>query len=245
MTRILNLGHRGAPERAPENTIPAFLKAMEAGADGVELDVRLSRDGAVVVMHNCTVDKTTDGRGRVSERTLAELKTLDSGSWFSPDFTGTRIPTLEEVLEILPKDAYINIETKSRAVTGALLEQKVAALIECHRLYDRAIVSSFNPFSLIRIKRMNRRIPVGMLYLPVVPVLPRFNLINLIKPEALHPYYKKVSAAYMTQARARGYRVNVWTVNTSADMEKMLDLRVDGIITNRPEILHRLLRERD
>lgn len=241
MTRVLNLGHRGFPEKAPENTTPAFVKAMEAGAHGIELDVRLSSDGALVVIHNRTVDQTTDGRGQVSRLTLAELKALDAGAWFSPEFAGTRISTLEETIEALPKNAFINIEIKSSAVTGSALEQKVSAVINSHSLYGRVIVSSFNPFSLVRIKKMNRRIPVGMLYLPILPVLPRFNLLNLIKPEALHPHYKKVNAAYMAQARFQSYRVNVWTVNTLAEMKKMLDMGVDGIITNRPDILDQLL----
>lgn len=245
MKPILNLGHRGFPEEAPENTVPAFIKAMEAGAHGIELDVHLSSDGALVVIHNRTVDKTTDGSGQVSRLTLAELKTLDAGTWFSPEFNGTRISTLEETIEVLPKEAFINIEIKSSALTGSALEQKVSAVIENYRLYGRVIVSSFNPFSLLRIKKFNPRIPVGMLYIPILSVLPRFNLINLIKPEALHPYYKKVNAAYMSRARSRGYQVNVWTVNTLTEMEKMLNLGVDGIITNRPDILSQLLRERE
>lgn len=241
---VLNLGHRGAPEAAPENTIPAFLKAMEAGAHGVELDVHLSRDGETIVIHNRTVDKTTDGSGPVSGRTLSELKSLDAGTWFSAEFAGTRLPTLEETVIALPREAFINIETKSGAVAGTALEKKVAEAINRFGLHDRVIVSSFNPLSLARIKKIDRRIETGQLYMPLFPALPPTSPVHLFKPDALHPHYKKVSAAYVAKARARGYRVNVWTVNTRIEMEQMLDLGVDGIITNRPDLLSELLRER-
>ncbi len=243
MKHCLNLGHRGAPEAAPENTIPSFTAALEAGADGVELDVRLSRDGVVVVMHDRTVNKTTSGKGPVSRKTLAELKALDAGSKFSPAYAGTSVPTLEEAIAALPQHAFINIETKSSAPAGHLLEQKVADLVSGYDLYHRVIVSSFNPFSLALLKQIDSRIPVGLLYLPVLR-LDRRCLLNRFKPEALHPHYSIVNSRYMSRARARGYKVYAWTVNSAAKMMELLDLGVDGIITNRPDLLSKLLRER-
>jgi len=244
LQHFLNLGHRGAPEIAPENTIPSFAAALEAGADGVELDVRLSRDGAVVVMHNRTVNKTTDGKGPVSKKTLAELKALDAGVKFSPAYAGTPVPTLEEAIAALPKHAFINIETKSGALAGYLLEQKVAALVSGYDLYRMVIVSSFNPFSLARLKQIDGRIPVGLLYLPFLR-LDRRCLLNRFKPEALHPHYSMVNSKFMSRARARGYKVYAWTVDAAAKMMELLDLGVDGIITNRPDLLRKLLRERE
>src|SRR5512136_1224893 len=108
--RPLNIGHRGASAAAPQNTLAAFRKAMELGADGVELDVQLSADGAVVVIHDFTVDKATDGTGRVAAKTLAELKALDAGSRFSPQFAGERIPTLAEVFEAIDGKLLVNVE---------------------------------------------------------------------------------------------------------------------------------------
>src|SRR5512136_697214 len=108
--RLLNIAHRGASAAAPQNTLAAFRKAVELGADGVELDVQLSADGAVVVIHDFTVDKTTDGTGRVAAKTLAELKALDAGSRFSPQFAGERIPTLAEVFEAIDGKLLVNVE---------------------------------------------------------------------------------------------------------------------------------------
>jgi glycerophosphoryl diester phosphodiesterase len=244
LKEVLNLGHRGASEAAPENTIPAFVKALEQGASGIELDVRLSADNAVVVIHNRTVDKTTDGSGPVSSLTLARLKTLDAGSWFSPEYSGTLLPTLEETIESLNQEAFINIEIKSGSLIDTRVEKKVAGIINRYNLYGRTVVSSFNPLSLLRIRKIDRRIPVGLLYLPAAPGLLVLGPLNLIAPDALHPYYKKLTPSYVVRAQAKGYRVNVWTVNSREDMERMLELGVDGIITDRPELLARVLEER-
>ena len=111
MTKIL--AHRGANKHAPQNTIPAFLKAIELGADGVENDVHLTKDGELVICHNYTIDETSDGKGNISDYTLEELKKFDFGSYFSPDFAGTKIPTLHEFLEIADPFSIINVEIKS------------------------------------------------------------------------------------------------------------------------------------
>jgi len=109
----LNVGHRGAMASAPQNTLAAFRKAIEFGADGVELDVHLSKDGAVVVMHDFFVDRATDGTGRVAQKTLAELKALDAGIKFSPQFAGERVPTLSEVFDVLEGKLLVNVELKA------------------------------------------------------------------------------------------------------------------------------------
>ncbi len=243
--QVLNIGHRGAPEAAPENTLSAFAAAMELGAHGVELDVMLSKDGEIVVIHDYTLDKTTDGTGAVKDYSLAELKQLDAGYWFAENFTGERIPTLQEVIDALDPSVLINIEIKSESPATDGLEDAVVQAIAGNNLYHRVIVSSFNPISLLRVKLADKRIPVGLLYAPDLPdYLSEGWFISILRPEALHPRYDMVDEAYMAWANRKGFRVNVWTVNEVADMNRLLDLGVDGIITDHPDLLLQLLQER-
>lgn len=242
---ISNMGHRGASEAAPENTIAAFIAAAELGAHGVELDVMLSGDGEVVVIHDYTLDRTTDGNGLVKEHSLAELKRIDAGSWFSADFAGEKIPTLQEVIDALDPAVLLNIEIKSESPATDGLEKAVVDVIARNNLYGRVLVSSFNPISLLRVKLADRRIPVGLLYMADLPVyLSQGWFIPILLPEALHPSYDLVDKAYMEWAHRKGFKVNVWTVDEAVDMERMIDLGVDGIITNRPELLTQILEER-
>ena len=141
--KMMVIGHRGSPREAPENTLPSFLMAMDGGADGIELDVSLSRDGALIVFHNYTLPKTTDGRGMVARQTLARLKSLDAGSFFSEKYAGTRIPTLREVVEVLGEGAFIMIEIKT-SLTGANREtaDAVSGVVARYNLYKRVVVLS-------------------------------------------------------------------------------------------------------
>ncbi len=240
--RPLVFAHRGAKAVAPENTIPAFLKAAEMGADGVELDVQFSSDGALVVIHNMTLDETTDGHGRVTSHTLEELKRLDAGSWFAPEFAGTRLCTLEEALNAIGDRLLVNIEMKSFSMGNDGMAEEVARIIQQRDLYDQVLVSSFNPFTLRRLKKVDPRIETGLLYAPGLPVyLSRAWLRPWARPDALHPEYVMVDEAYMQWARRKGYPVNVWTVNEPDDMRRMIDLGVNIIITDYPDRLLELL----
>jgi len=244
--RVLNIAHRGASSVAPANTLAAFEKAVELGADGVELDVHLSADGVPVVIHDFTVDATTDGSGRVGEMTLAQLKQLDAGSYFDPAFAGERIPTLEEVLELAGERLLLNIELKGTSPCDDGLEQAVAALIEQHGLGDRVLFSSFNPFSLRRVKRIAPHIPTGLLYAPGLPLpLRRAWLAPLVPHEACHPEHTMVDAHYIAWTRQHGYRVNTWTVDDPEEMRRLIRLGVDGIITNVPDVLRQALAPSD
>ena len=239
--RTLNIAHRGASAAAPANTLAAFEKAIELGADGIELDVHLSVDGVSVVIHDATVDATTNGSGRVAEMTLAQLKQLDAGSWFAPTFAGERIPTLEEVLEAVGNQLLLNIELKS-TTWGNELEQAVVAQVERHGLDERVLFSSFNPLSLWWIKKIAPHIPVGLLYVPGLPLfLYQVLLTALVPHEACHPGHTTVDAGYVAWARRNGYQVNVWTVDDPDEMRRLVDLGVDGIITNVPDVLHSVL----
>jgi glycerophosphoryl diester phosphodiesterase len=243
--RALVLAHRGASGHAPQNTLAAFLLAAEMGADGIELDVHLSADGKVVVIHDDTVDATTDGHGRVSQMTLLELQALDAGNWFAPQFSGERIPTLEQVFDVVGHRLLINIEIKVEAGYHPIDQEfEIVRLIEDYQMTHRVIVSSFAPNSLRRVRKLNPYIPLGLLYNKPEPVFWP-SLLNwlFVAYDALHPHFKMVHAKYMTKARQRGKRVHVWTVNDVQDMRHMRDLGVDAIITNYPDVLASVLVE--
>jgi glycerophosphoryl diester phosphodiesterase len=244
--RTLNIAHRGASTVAPANTLAAFEKAVELGADGIEFDVHLSADGVPVVVHDATVDATTDGSGQVAEMTLAQLKQLDAGSWFDPAFVGERIPTLEEVLETMGSRLLLNVELKSISLRDEGLERATVAQIKRHGLDERVLFSSFNPFSLRRLKKIAPHIPVGLLYAPNLMLpLRRAWLAPLAPHEARHPEHTMVDAPYIAWARRRGYRVNVWTVDDPSEMRHLITLGVDGIITNVPDVLRDVLEKTD
>jgi len=234
----LNIAHRGASNAAPANTLAAFEKAVELGADGIEFDVHLSADGIPVVIHDFSVDSTTDGSGRVADLTLAQLEQLDAGSSFDPAFAGERIPTLEKVLETFGDRLLLNIELKDLSLRDSGLERAVIAQIEQRGLGNRVILSSFNPFSLRRAKKIAPHIPVGLLYASSLPLpLRRAWLAHLFPHEARHPEHTMVDARYLAWARRRGYQVNTWTVNDPDEMHRLISLGVDSIITNVPDVL--------
>jgi glycerophosphoryl diester phosphodiesterase len=241
--RVLNLAHRGASAVTPPNTLAAFEKAAELGADGVELDVHLSADGVPVVIHDFTVDETTDGTGRVDHLPLAQLRELDAGSSFDPKFKGERIPTLSQVLATVGGRLLLNIELKSTSLGDNGLERAVVTQVEHHGLDDgRVLFSSFNPIALRRAKKMAPHIPVGLLHAPDLPLpLRQLWLAPFVPHEARHPEHTMVNTTYMTQAHRRGYMVNTWTVDEPDEMIRLIDLGVDCIITNQPDVLHAII----
>jgi len=239
----LVFGHRGAKAYAPMNTIPAFELAVEQGADGIELDVHRSKDGHAVVVHDFTVDSTTDGSGRVTEMTLAQLKELDAGHWFGESFRGVRIPTLDEVFEAVGGRVYINIEIKSDSQETDGVEQVVADAIARHNLAQRVIVSSFNPLTLQRFRAIMPEVPIGFLYQADMSTDTQGIMQRLgLKHEARHPHHAMIDADYMAWAKAEGYRVNTWTVNEAARAVELRDLGVDAIITDAPDLILKAVR---
>lgn len=252
-SHTLNWAHRGASGHAPENTLAAFALAAEMGADGIELDVHLSADGQVVVIHNGTVDATTDGRGRVCDLTLDALQALDAGSSYSPRFAGQRIPTLQQVLADVGPRMLVNIEIKADAALRAAgggapngepgqLEASVVRLIEAQGNVERVIVSSFVPASLRRVRKLNPDIRLGFLYSGRVHKRAPLWMYRLLAPyDALHPAFGLVDEGYVTRAQRRP--LNVWTVNKEDDLRRMRELGVAGIITNYPDRLARILAE--
>ncbi len=234
--RPLVFGHRGASAYAPMNTLPAFELAAEQGADGIELDVHRSKDGAAVIVHDFEIDTTTDGRGLVVEKTLAELKEYDAGGWFSPDYRGTRIPTLDEVFEAVRDRLFINVEIKSHDLNTDGVEQVVADVIQKYDMARRVIVSSFNPLALIRFRQIMPGVALGYLYAPEMPTLP-IDIINELTYEAVHPYHEMIDPDHAATAKSRGHRLNTWTVNDPERARNLRDWGVDGLITDVPDVI--------
>ena len=244
--KTLNFGHRGASAYAPENTLAAFNLAFDMGADGVELDVSLTKDRVPVIIHDDRVDRTTDGRGAVRDLTLAEIKRLDAGAKFDAKFRGEKIPTLAEVLSTAGKRGIVNIELKSGTLSNVGLEVvAIARVIEETGAADRVIVSSFNHFALHRMHALIPRVPLGLLYFNRVPIsYPQEALRPLARPTALHPRFVVVTPQFMRWARGKHYQVNTWTVDEPEEMRRLIALGVDSIMTNKPDVLCHVLLDR-
>jgi len=240
--RLLVIAHRGASGVAPENTLAAFQAALDADADGIELDITRCATGEIVVIHDDTLDRTSDGSGRVVETPFSALRDLDAGSWFAPRFAGQRIPTLEEVLDLVDHRLLVAVEIKGRDLRGTGLEAEVAEMVRSRGLQREVIISSFNPMALVRIRRAAPELQRGLICAPIR--LAPFGGIAarwLVRPQALHLHHSQVDAGTLRRARRSGYRISVWTVNDARTMAEMIELGVDGIITNRPRRLRELL----
>lgn len=241
------LGHRGASAYAPENTLAAFRLAHELGADGIELDVQLTRDKIPVVIHDDTVERTTNGRGRVRDLTIGEIARLDAGAWKTNDYAGETIPTLAQVFEGLmdwlrpvgrARPCLINVELKTEYFFTDGLEQQVLNLIARYGLQDRILLSSFSPLSLHRARAIRRDIPRGLLYDATLPLPLRKAWLRFwADPQAMHPEAQMIDAAYMAWAKRKRLQVNTWTVDDPAQAQRLADLGVHAIITNKPDVI--------
>jgi len=229
---------------APQNTLAAFRQAVEFGADGVELDVQLCQDGAVVVIHDFVVDGTTDGAGRVAEKTLAELKALDAGSKFSPQFAGERIPTLSDVFDVLEGKLLVNVELKAPLKSrDTSLVAPALEVVRKHGMEKRVLFSSFNHHVLRAMKQLAPGIPIGLLYAPHSPVYARRAWLDPFEPhEARNPHFSMLTGPIIRWYHTRGLRVNTWTVNEPDEMRRLIAAGVDGIITSKPDVLKDVLR---
>jgi glycerophosphoryl diester phosphodiesterase len=238
------IAHRGSSAYAPENTLAAFKLALQQGADGIELDAKLSADGHVVVIHDPAVDRTTPFHGKVADLRLAELRKMDAGSHFDIAFKGESIPTLEEVFKAVGQLTYINVELTNYASPSDTLPEKVADLVRQYKLAQRVIFSSFNPIALVRIRRLVPEAPIGLLAFPGARGwLARSHLGRLVKYQSLHPELSDATAALINRVHKHSGRVFVYTVNRQEDMQRLFALGVDGIFTDDPLLAQNALKE--
>lgn len=245
---MLNVAHRGASAYAPENTIAAFELAASQGADVFELDVQETKDHELVLMHDTTLSRTTDAERvfpdlapwNVGDLTLDQIRELDAGSWLSDKYDGERVPTLGEALrEMGGSGLGLLLEVKAPELYAGI-EERLAAELRRHSSWlapGRLVVQSFDWESMRRFDRLLPEVPIGLLGTPSAGELP-----GLAKfADQINPPYTTLTASYVRRVHSLGMKLLTWTVDSSATMRRMIAYRVDGIITNRPDVLSDVL----
>jgi glycerophosphoryl diester phosphodiesterase len=234
--------HRGYSGKYPENTLLAFEQALHTGCDGIELDVHLTKDDQLVIMHDETIDRTTDGSGWIKDMTLSELREYDASYRFVGKYGVQRIPTLEEYLELV-KDAPIvtNLEIKNNVVDYPNLEYKTLAMIDRFGMRQKVLFSSFHHPAMIRCKQLAPEIPAGLLY--DVPVTD--GGLEAVQGgfEAVHPDVRTLDLQLVEALHAQGLQIRTWTVNHTEQMQQMLLWGVDAVFTNEPKKMMQLAAE--
>ena len=233
--------HRGASSDAPENTLEAFRLAVEQGADGIELDVQMSADGALVVIHDETLNRVSDGSGFVKDRTLAELKALDF-SKPRPGYGRVRIPELSEVYRLVKETRLIvNVEIKSGIIPYEGIELKLLQLERDMGMQGRILYSSFNHFSLLTLRDIKPNAAIGLLYADGWAHVPEYA--KALNANAIHPSKYNMWVPNLTEhCHALGIAVHPWTIDAEEEIRAMADMQVDAIITNRPAFAIRVYR---
>ncbi|MCW4049929.1 MAG: glycerophosphodiester phosphodiesterase family protein [Candidatus Bathyarchaeota archaeon] len=223
---VQSIGHRGAAGYEPENTLRSFMKAVELGVDMVELDIHVCASGELVVIHDETVDRTTDGTGAVAEMTLEALQGLDAGK-------GEKIPQLREVFEALVGKAEVNVELKGRGCAEPL-HNLVMEFMDAEKLtYEDFMATSFRWEMLEALRSLNEPIRLG----PIVHSEPDVALgfADRLKAYSVNPYHEYINSSYVEEAHLMGIKVYPWTVNEHAEIERMKEIGVDGIISDYPD----------
>jgi glycerophosphoryl diester phosphodiesterase len=223
MNKILKIGHRGANGYEPENTMVSFQKAIEMGADGIELDVHLSADGHLIVIHDETIDRTTNGKGAVNQLTMQELKLFRINEKYE-------IPTLDQVFDLVDKRCFINIELKNQDTAEQVVQLIEYYISDKNWNYTRFLVSSFDWNALQQIRFSNEDIRIGVLTETDMDLA--ISFARFIKAETLHPDFQLLTNEYTAKIQEKGIRVFPWTVNDKEDIQKMKSFKVDGIITD-------------
>ncbi len=239
------IAHRGASAYAPENTLAAFSLALKQNADAIELDVKLTRDRHVIVIHDQTVDRTTEGRGDVRNLTLSEIRKLDAGSHFDCAFQGEPIPTLEEVLKAVGQLTYINIELTNYASPLDDLPGRVVRLVVQYKLAQRVFFSSFNPIALHKIKRDFPEAPAGLLILPGIKgFLSQSILGRIVAINSLHFEHKNISRNLIEKTHRDGKYILAYTVNDPNQVKTLSALGIDGIFTDDPVMARNVMNKK-
>lgn len=226
------IGHRGAAGEAPENTLASFALALEQGAQAIELDVHITKDGEIVVCHDGTLDRTTNGSGLICDHNWKDIQKLDAGSWFSQKFKGERISLLSEVFDLVPRGTLINVEVK-HAYEGRMEKELLAFLREAKR-YEDVVVSSFDHKFIQRLKRAEPELKVGLLYSANFIDHTAYAKLLEVEVFSLHPHNQFIGLDDIVLATAAGIAVYPFTVNEVSDYKRMIEAGVTGIITDYP-----------
>jgi glycerophosphoryl diester phosphodiesterase len=238
-TRVI--AHRGFSGAAPENTVAAVRAAIDIEADMVEIDVTLSADDHVVVIHDETVDRTTDGTGEVSRFTLAEVQRLDAGSWFDPIFAGETVPTLDEVLVEVEGLILLNVEIKSEAVPRGVVG-RVASAIRKRGMVDQVVVSSFSPDALAEMHAVAPEIRTAVLYnKDVHEGLDAVEIVTDLGATVFNIKRQRITRKMLRRCRERDIPVGIYTVNQPRRMRRLVKKGIDAIFTDHPDRLIEIL----
>jgi glycerophosphoryl diester phosphodiesterase len=242
------IAHRGASAYYPENTIPAFEGAIAMDADMVELDVQLTSDKEVVVFHDEKISRCTDGKGRIADYTLASLKKLDAGSWFDKKFRNTRIPTLAEVLDVCKNRIAVNIEIKTEAVSRMFfggVEEKCLKIVGHSGMREHVVFSSFDPRAIMHLKQIDDTAAVAVLFEKkhYGSKLPS-DVMDSLGADAFNCSSSELNKKWLANIKSKNIPVNIYTVDNEKRMKKFLDMGVNGIFTNKPDVLRRVLDDR-
>ena len=228
------IGHRGAPAHAPENTMASFRKAVELGATFIETDLRLSHDARFVIMHDATLDRTSNGRGLVRDFTLAQLRELDAGSWYGCEFAGEKIPTMEEVLEFAREaDVVFYLEVKHEAGWG--VHHGIVSALRAANDPARTVVISFDRHMLEKLRKLDAGLLTGFLF--ETPLEKAVEKAQAIGVRQILPRADLVTRELLSEAHEAGLQVVTWTVNEAVEMERLIAMGVNGIMTNWPDRL--------
>jgi len=229
--------HRGSSGTHPENTLAAFSDAAKLPIHGVEFDVHMTKDGELVIIHDEKVDRTSNGKGYVKDKTLAELRNYDFGSWFSPKFKGERIPTLEEVLDIYSDTSHhLNIELKSDVINYPGMTEKVLDVVSNLNLDHRIVISSFNLDAIRTVEELAPHIETGALFLK--PLKNPLETVLAIPADALHIRFKTALKPAMQPVYTAKIPVRVYTVNTIKYLNNLNNIGVEAIFTDFPEEMY-------
>lgn len=232
----LRIAHRGASGTRPEHTRVAFERALEIGVDMIELDVQLTRDRRLVVLHDRELGRTVAGRGLVREFRFEELRVLDAGGWFHPVYAGERVLSLDDVLDLTAHRVRLNVEIKSPSADWAETACTLVDLLESRGCLKSTVVSSFEIQALTKIRERSPRVSLGVLWrVPDLAAL--WQAARELGAASVHPHWSLVNAELVTMAHAAGLSVLVWTVNDTGMMHDLVRLGVDGIMSDFPERL--------
>lgn len=230
--KMLKIGHRGAKGYASENSLFSFEKAIEMGVDGIELDVHLSLDGQIIVIHDDTIDRTTNGKGFVNTLSLQELKTFRINEKQASELE-QQIPTLNEVFNLVNQTCFINIELKGKGTASAVVALIEKYILEKNWKYTNFLVSSFDWNAVQEVRFLNENIPIGILTETNLDLA--FSFAKFMKAEAIHPEFHLLTQDNTAQIQAKGIQVFPWTVNEYEAIQKIKTYNVNGIITDFPD----------
>ena len=245
------VAHRGASGYAPENTIRAFETALAMNVRYIELDVHMSLDGEIVVIHDPKVDRTTNGKGAVGNLTLSQLRNLDAGSWFNrlhprkarAEFAGVGVPTLQEIIDLLKStETGLYVEIKDPELYPETLESRIISLLERMQFERKSVLLSFSAGSIVKVKDLDPTIQTALLV--TSPKLDPVSEAADLGANELAIRHTLLTPGIVQKARAKGLGVSVWTVNSEAAIRRVIALGADRIISNYPDRAMRLLRER-